>query len=101
MTNTDRHLANFGLLRNSSTLECTAHASIFDTGNSMFYDGVASATFHTLLDVRIQSLYISERTTVEKLDADVVDFDALPSADDVRDFYQRIGKRTPFSSERR
>lgn len=89
MTNTDRHLANFGLLRNSSTLECTAPAPIFDTGNSMFYDGAAAVTFHTLLDVRIQSLYTSERTTVEKLDADVVDLDALPSADGVRDFYMR------------
>ena len=89
MTNKDRHPANFGLLRDADTLECIGPAPIFDTGNSMFYDGVAAVTFHTLLDVRIQSLYTSERTTVEKLDADVLDLDALPSADGVRDFYMR------------
>lgn len=36
--NTDRHLNNFGFLRNPDTLELTGLAPIYDSGTSMFYD---------------------------------------------------------------
>ena len=38
MLNNDRHLGNFGLIRNTSTLEYTSLAPIFDTGNSLGYN---------------------------------------------------------------
>ena len=37
MANTDRHLGNFGFLRNPDTLEWLGIAPVFDTGSSMFY----------------------------------------------------------------
>ena len=37
MTNEDRHLNNFGILRDPETLKFLSMAPIFDTGNSMFY----------------------------------------------------------------
>lgn len=41
LTNTDRHLNNFGVLRNSRTLKFVRMAPIFDSGNSMFWDAHA------------------------------------------------------------
>ena len=38
LTNTDRHLNNFGILRDSQTLKFVLMAPIFDSGNSMFWD---------------------------------------------------------------
>ena len=39
LTNTDRHLLNLGILRDATTLKFISPAPIFDTGNSMFYNG--------------------------------------------------------------
>jgi hypothetical protein len=36
--NTDRHFANFGILRNSRTLEISGPAPLFDSGTSLWHD---------------------------------------------------------------
>lgn len=41
LTNTDRHLNNVGILRDSQTLKFVRMAPIFDSGNSMFWDAHA------------------------------------------------------------
>jgi len=38
IANEDRHLNNFGLLRNADTLEWIGTAPIFDSGTSLWYD---------------------------------------------------------------
>ena len=38
ITNTDRHFNNFGILRDSNTLQFVQIAPIFDSGNSMFWN---------------------------------------------------------------
>lgn len=38
LTNTDRHFQNFGVLRNTDTLQFEKMAPIFDSGNSMFWN---------------------------------------------------------------
>ena len=38
MGNFDRHLNNFGVIRNVETLECTRFAPLFDSGNSLWCD---------------------------------------------------------------
>lgn len=38
LSNTDRHMNNISVLRNSNTLEFIGLAPIYDSGNSMFYD---------------------------------------------------------------
>ena len=99
MTNKDRHLANFGLLRDSNTLECIGPAPIFDTGNSMFYDGAAVVNYRTMLDVRIQSLYSTERKTIENvIDPGVVHLDKVPDAASVREFYEQDPTLFSFAS---
>lgn len=42
IANEDRHLNNFGLLRNAETLEWLGFAPIYDSGSSLGYDKVAS-----------------------------------------------------------
>lgn len=37
LTNTDRHLNNFGVLRDTHTLKFIGMALIFDSGNSIFW----------------------------------------------------------------
>lgn len=99
MTNKDRHLANFGLLRDSNTLECIGPAPIFDTGNSMFYDGVAVVNYRTMIDVRIQSLYSTERKTMENvIDHGVVHLDKVPDTASVREFYEQDPTLFSFAS---
>ena len=99
MTNKDRHLSNFGLLRDSRTLECISPAPIFDSGNSMFYDGVAVVNYRSLLDVKIQSLYSTERKTMENVvDPYVVDLSRLPTADDIRSFYEKDPALSAFAA---
>ena len=41
IANEDRHLNNFGLLRNAETLEWIGMAPIYDSGSSLGYDKVA------------------------------------------------------------
>lgn len=42
IANEDRHLNNFGLLRNAETLEWLGFAPIYDSGSSLSYDKLAS-----------------------------------------------------------
>ena len=43
--NHDRHFKNFGILRNSQTLDIVSAAPIFDSGSSLFHeDGIAAIT---------------------------------------------------------
>lgn len=96
LTDKDRHLANYGLLRDARTLECVSPAPIFDSGNSMFYDGVAS--YRTLHDVKIRSLYSTEREMVENVsDPCVVTLDRLPCTEDVRKFYEQDPTLSSFA----
>lgn len=41
IANNDRHLRNFGVIRNSKTLEWIGFAPVFDCGTSLWYDKIA------------------------------------------------------------
>ena len=41
IANSDRHLRNFGVIRNASTLEWIGFAPLFDCGTSLWYDKIA------------------------------------------------------------
>ena len=99
MTNKDRHLSNFGLLRDANTLRCIAPAPIFDTGNSMFYDGIAAINYHSLVDIHIQSLYSTEKKTIENIDVNEVDLTCLPSANAIKDFYRQDPTLSSFADK--
>ena len=88
ITNVDRHLGNFGLLRDSDSSELIGPAPIFDSGNSMFYVDLAYMDYHDILNVQIRSLYSSEQKTMERItDLNLVDITKLPSTDEVRKLY--------------
>lgn len=53
--NTDRHMNNFGIIRDSKTLKWLHMAPIFDSGNSMFYDSMSIPSGNELLKIRVNS----------------------------------------------
>lgn len=54
LSNTDRHLNNISILRDSDTLNWLGFAPIYDFGNSMFFD-VATKDIRGVLDVETHS----------------------------------------------
>lgn len=53
--NTDRHLNNFGVVRNSKTLQFIGAAPIFDSGNSLFYNFLSIPKGGGLLNIPVTS----------------------------------------------
>ena len=84
LSNTDRHSNNFGLLRNSDTLEPIGPAPIYDTGNRMFHLGGGIGSFHDLFHLSVSSLYDTDGELMDKVeDPSLVDTSRLPCQDDV------------------
>lgn len=77
MANTDRHLNNFGVIRNAETLEWLGAAPIYDTGSSLAFD---EPTGGMSPDMEPRAKPFRD-TTYEELDLvssfDWVDLDAL------------------------
>lgn len=63
ISNKDRHLNNFGLLRDSNTLRYVGFAPIFDNGNSMLFDNVyiADDPKFKLLKTEISGVYDTDK----------------------------------------
>ena len=74
--NEDRHLFNFGIMRNSNTLEWIGIAPIFDCGNSLGYNKLNR---QIAADCYTQKLPFGHIYS-EQLDFSWVDFDALEKA---------------------
>lgn len=60
ISNTDRHLNNFGILRDSKSLRWLSPAPIFDSGNSMFYKNSYIPVDKGLLDIQVTSFLSKE-----------------------------------------
>ena len=94
VTNTDEHLNNLGVLRNTDTMELLGPAPIFDTGNSMFYTENLNRplTRTELLDREISSFHKAEEKMLKHVsDRKVLDADLLPSPEETREFYESHG----------
>ena len=94
ISNTDRHLQNFGILRNADTMELIGPAPLFDSGNSMFYKDKALRPLSRveLLDRKISSFHEAEEKMLKHVaDRSVIDMSRLPSADEVKEFYISYG----------
>ena len=88
LTNTDRHLNNFGVLRDTKTLKFKAMAPIFDTGNSMFWDNPRFPDTGNLLDIQINSFRSTEKDMLKYLTGqNPIDFNKLPTASEIADLY--------------
>lgn len=84
LTNTDRHLNNFGVLRDSNTLRFMSVAPIFDTGNSMGYSLDEIPSGRSVLKINEQVGHLNEyevKVLKHVKNKDLVDVNKLPSLD--------------------
>ena len=90
LTNTDRHLNNFGVLRDSRTLKFIRMAPIFDSGNSMFWDAPRLPERSDCMEIMVNSF---RRTEMELLklvtDRSRVRMDLLPSREEIAELYAK------------
>ncbi|MBR1523581.1 MAG: hypothetical protein IJ641_03895 [Lachnospiraceae bacterium] len=95
ITNTDEHLLNFGVLRDSDSGRLTGPAPIFDSGNSMLYaddDRTVPPTRAELLSIEITGFHRSEERMLSHVkNKDILRVDLLPDKSEVMDFYTRWG----------
>lgn len=85
MTNTDRHFNNFGVLRDSESLEFLGMAPIFDSGNSMFWNRPSFTNRKSLLDIPVSSFRKREVDLLRYVqNVRILDIDKLPSETEVR-----------------
>ncbi len=90
LTNTDRHLNNFGVLRDTNTLKFVSMAPLFDSGNSMFWDNPLLPEKSLLKDVEINSFYKTEAKMLEQVhDRTNVNLSKLPSVDELIGIYSQ------------
>lgn len=92
MTNTDRHLLNLGVRRDSNTLKFIDLAPYYDTGNSMFYN--AKYREDTVFDIPITSYYKTELKMLEQVkNKRALDISKLPTLNELEEIY----KADPYS----
>ena len=95
LTNTDRHLNNFGILRDPDTLGFISMAPIFDTGNSMFYNNMRISvplSRSQILDVPITAFYSREEQMIKRItDRNCVDISLLPAAEEISGYLSEMG----------
>jgi len=88
LTNTDRHLNNFGVLRKANTLEFIGMAPIFDSGNSMFWQNPRLPAHSDLTDITVNSFRNTEKRMLQLVrDKDVLDISKLPTEKELRTIY--------------
>lgn len=98
ISNNDRHLNNFGLLRDADSLEMIGIAPIFDSGNSMFYSGGYIPTGKGLLDLDTTSFFSKEVKLLKQVkDRSQVNLSLLPGEDYV---YRLLKIDAELSEER-
>ncbi|WP_408071434.1 hypothetical protein [Butyrivibrio sp. JL13D10] len=88
ISNSDRHWNNFGILRDSETLEFIALAPIFDNGNSMFFDAYHILNRPTILKLEDTGIMKREVDRLKLVnDRSLINIDLLPTTEEVREFY--------------
>lgn len=89
LTNTDRHLYNFGILRNANTLEFIGMAPIFDSGNAMFWQNPRLPGHSDLMDITVNSFRNTEKRMLQLVrNKDVLDLSKLPTEEELRIIYE-------------
>lgn len=90
ITNIDRHLNNFGVIRNSNTFEFIKPAPIFDSGNSMFYNTNKIKTSYGLLNIAVTSFNGHEVELLRHVtNPHIVNLELLPSTEEVFNLFTK------------
>ena len=88
ISNTDRHLNNFGIIRDSDTLEFLSLAPIFDSGNSMMYKRPWEADMPNALNEKLRGFYSDSKRAMGHVETlSLVSVDRLPKRGDVEQLY--------------
>ena len=88
LTNTDRHLNNFGVLRDSRTLKFIRMAPIFDSGNSMFWDSPRLPERSDCTEITVNSFRKTEAELLKLVtDRSRVHMDLLPGRNEIAELY--------------
>ncbi len=88
LTNIDRHLNNFGVLRDTNTLKFIGMAPIFDSGNAMFWQNPRLPEQDDLADIAVNSFRRKEKQLLSYVrDRNAVDISKLPTVDELRSIY--------------
>lgn len=90
LTNTDRHLNNFGILRDSRTLKFVRMAPIFDSGNSMFWDSPRLPERSDCTEITVNSFRKTETELLKLVtDRSRVRMDLLPCRNEIAELYAK------------
>ena len=90
LTNTDRHLNNFGILRDSQTLKFVRMAPIFDSGNSMFWDAPRLPERSDCTEIAVNSFRKTEAELLKLVtDRSRVRMELLPSREEIAELYAK------------
>ena len=98
IANSDRHLRNFGVIRNADTLEWIGFAPLFDCGTSLWYDKIAKNIKPVKFDESKPFASTHQKQIRLVTDTSWINFDALIGIDD--EFY-RILQKSEYIDERR
>lgn len=88
MSNRDRHLNNFGIVRDPFSLKFLGLAPLFDYGNSMMNNDLERLSFFASLKEPTNGFYSSyERSLNHVLNKDILDIKKLPSSSVIDTIY--------------
>ena len=84
LSNTDRHLYNFGVLRDSKSLQYVGMAPIFDSGNSLFWNRKKIPEEKDLLGIQVNSFRGKETDLLKYIqNPTVLDIGKVPSEEEI------------------
>ena len=99
ITNIDRHLNNFGILRDTNTRQWLSMAPIFDSGNSMFWKNPKLPEYDDLQNIEVNSFRKKESQLLCLVQTPAVFNPAqLPTAEEIQSVYEKDGMISCVSS---
>lgn len=98
IANTDRHMNNFGVIRDVNTLEYKGAAPIFDSGTSLWHD-IQEEDIHLLKDNKSKPFRSTHSRQIE-LVTSYKDFD-LSKLKGIEEEFNEILKKSPVIKEKR
>ena len=89
LSQNDRHFNNFGILRNSETLEPIRMAPIFDSGACLFANQELPHSIKDLKNIKTNSFFEKERSLLKVVrDYNAINIDKLPSPSYIENMYK-------------
>lgn len=90
VTNTDRHLNNFGVIRDAKTLKFKRLAPIFDSGCSLFVGNTIPRTYYDFAHIKINSINTTEAKQINNIqDKLVFDLDRIPERKYIIEMFEK------------